>query len=148
MARARNEHPVDLASLLGGALARLDPAGKLRLLQRWRTAVGETVAARSEPDRLDDGLLVVRVGNHSWCQELQLLKPQILARLADEAGGPPIRDVYFAVGQISLAPPTPEPNRTAAPTAPTTATGDDERGLDDLFADLQRMHAERGRSGK
>ncbi len=141
MTRSREALPTGLGALLGTALDRLDPAGRLRLWQRWRDAVGATIAARSEPQRLDDGLLVVRVADHAWCQELQLLKPQILASLQGSGGLPPVRDLYFVVGPIAPAANV-EPPRTAT-AAPAAAP--DERSLEDLFADLERLHAERHR---
>ena len=46
-----------------------------RLKARWAEVVGDQVAARSEPVRLESGRLTIRVEGGAWAAELALLGP-------------------------------------------------------------------------
>ena len=49
--------------------------------QRWRQAVGERIASRTEPGRLRGGVLTVFAASAAWAQELTFLSPEILSRV-------------------------------------------------------------------
>ncbi len=46
----------------------------------WKAVVGELLAERSHPVKLDKNTLFVRVENNAWMQELILLKTKILKK--------------------------------------------------------------------
>src|SRR5262245_3709762 len=49
--------------------------------ERWRRAVGDRIASRTEPGRLRAGVLTVHSASSAWAQELSFLSPEILARV-------------------------------------------------------------------
>lgn len=55
-------------------------------MRRWKEVVGEILAAKSEPDRFDRGMLWVYAEGSSWGQEIRLRKSLILSRLNQVAG--------------------------------------------------------------
>jgi len=53
------------------------------VVEDWPQIVGEKIAAISRPEAVtQDGTLFVRVTSAPWMQELQLLTPEVLKRLA------------------------------------------------------------------
>ncbi|HET7487940.1 MAG TPA: DUF721 domain-containing protein [Acidimicrobiales bacterium] len=54
---------------------------------RWSDVVGPELAARSRPLRLTGGTLVVGVGDPTAATELRYRGVEILARVAEAAGG-------------------------------------------------------------
>jgi len=49
--------------------------------ETWRQLLGDRVAQRSEPERLQGKTLTVVVASSVWAQELSLLAPEIIERL-------------------------------------------------------------------
>ncbi|KIH77928.1 Protein of unknown function [Geoalkalibacter ferrihydriticus] len=88
-----------------------DRLHKYRAFSCWARAVGPQVAAQTQPLRIRDGILEVRVAHPVWMQQLQLLKPRILARLAEYLGPGVINDLYLRQGRIEK-----NPSTTGAPT--------------------------------
>lgn len=77
---------------------------RYRAFSCWKQVVGPQIAAQAQPLRIRDGRLEVRVAHPVWMQQLQLLKPRILARLAEHLGNGVISDIYLRQGRL-----TPEP---------------------------------------
>ncbi len=67
----------------------------------WEEAVGSRVARRTQPLRLERGVLYVRVANSAWANELSLLADDILAQLS--ARDLTVETLRFSVGTISRA---------------------------------------------
>ncbi|MBN2645458.1 MAG: DUF721 domain-containing protein [Desulfuromonadaceae bacterium] len=61
----------------------------------WEKVVGPQIAAHARPARIRDNMLEIRVDHPVWMQQLQLLKPRILAKLNAELKGPPIDSLYL-----------------------------------------------------
>src|ERR1700737_902799 len=94
MAVRRRRAPEPIASTLGSIIDRLDSEGHFAivlLIQAWPEIVGETIARRTEVVELKFHTAVVRVSGAMWIQELNLLKPEILSRLAARVGGGAVR---------------------------------------------------------
>lgn len=70
----------------------------------WDDAVGPQIAAHARPVRVRDGVLEVRVDQPVWMQQLQLLKPKILAKLNDRPGPPALRDIFWRRGRLEKEP--------------------------------------------
>jgi hypothetical protein len=65
----------------------------------WRDIVGERVARRTVPGKIEDGVLVVGVESPVWAQELSLLSEEVVGRL---------RRRGFAVSSIRFRPTPPQ----------------------------------------
>jgi hypothetical protein len=61
----------------------------------WKRIVGELLAERSQPVKLEHDVLFVGVQNSSWMQELILLKSDILVKYAQY--GEELSDIIFII---------------------------------------------------
>ncbi len=62
-----------------GLVRRMGQAG---VIEEWAVLVGPQIAAVTEPESVTpEGVLRVKVATAAWASELQLMTPQILARL-------------------------------------------------------------------
>lgn len=80
-----------ISALLGDAIKRrevLRAARAQRALREWPEIVGELLAARSHPDRFEQGTVWVSVTGSAWAQELRMREGEILARFAERTGDP------------------------------------------------------------
>ena len=59
----------------------------------WPEAVGELVAAQAEPTGERDGVLVVTCSSAVWAQELDLMAPDLVARLNSLLRGGSVRSM-------------------------------------------------------
>ena len=73
----------------------------------WDDVVGPQIAARTRPIRIRDNILEVNVDQPAWMQQLQLMKPKILARLNAELGKSTIKDLYLKQGKVNVHPDKP-----------------------------------------
>lgn len=75
-------------------------------LARWRAAVGPRIADRARPVALERGMLIVKAVTSVWANELAMLSPQIIAKLAEpSADGLPgieIKGLRFRVGPLDV----------------------------------------------
>jgi hypothetical protein len=84
----------------------LDRAGENRFAKKrvpipvreWRAAVGPRIADRARPWTLERGVLTVKVATSVWANELQLLAPELVARLKQR--GFAVESLRFRVGQL------------------------------------------------
>lgn len=95
---------VPMAEALGtylrqaGLTRRIGQAG---VLDEWPALVGEQIARVTEPESVSaDGQLRVRVATAGWAAELQLMTPQILARVNTNRSGR-ITAIRWVVGAVS-----------------------------------------------
>ena len=81
------------AGLAVAALAeRLAPQTLLGAVQRvWPEAVGDGVAAEAEPTAERDGVVTVTCSSAVWAQELDLMAPEVVARLNAALGRASVR---------------------------------------------------------
>jgi len=87
VAAALEEFVHDLG--IGGTLRRYD------VLTLWREIVGEQVAKASRPERIEKGVLLVRVETAPWRAELSLRKTEIMKRIAEVVGNGIVNDIRF-----------------------------------------------------
>jgi hypothetical protein len=73
-----------------------------RALIIWEEVVGPQIAARTRPIRIREGVLEVNVDQPTWRQQLQLMKPKILAQLNAELGKSTIKDIYLKRGKVNV----------------------------------------------
>jgi len=87
--------------VLADLVQRLDFRDRLRehaVFTVWAEVVGDLLAAKTEPARIEDGKLFVRVANSTWMQELQFLKDEIRGRLNHRLGAAVVRDIFLIQG--------------------------------------------------
>jgi len=61
----------------------------------WDQLVGEQIARRARPLRFRQGVLEVQVDHPVWMKQLQMLKPQILAKLTQQLPNAGITDIFL-----------------------------------------------------
>jgi predicted nucleic acid-binding Zn ribbon protein len=94
--------PRSLQYALDGLADDLAPATLLADVQRaWPATVGEPIAAQAQPTAERGGVVTVSCAASVWAQELDLMAPQIIARLnAALDGGRVQRLRCVAVGHM------------------------------------------------
>jgi predicted nucleic acid-binding Zn ribbon protein len=99
MANERSpSRPSPLGELLSRSLGLRARTAHISL-NSWRTAVGPRLAARTQPDRLDNGVLTVRVPSSTWAQELSLLSETVRERLI--SSGHAVERLRFQVSSVA-----------------------------------------------
>jgi predicted nucleic acid-binding Zn ribbon protein len=77
--------PVAVGEALKGYLSRAGLArrvGQAQIIPDWPGLVGPQIAAVATPESVTpDGVLFVRVTTSAWMNELQLMTPDIMARI-------------------------------------------------------------------
>ena len=107
-----------------------------RALLLWDEVVGPQIAARARPEKIRDGVLEVCVDQPVWMQQLQLLKPQLLAKLNAQLGNGALRDIFLKRGKI-------QPKQSAVSTSAqpswrkATLSPEDEKELGTLLAGVK-----------
>lgn len=94
--RGREDDPVPVGQILSKLTSRTGWAERMtlgRLRMSWADIVGEHIAARSEPVKLEDGILHIRADGSAWATELTLLSSSITQKAAAFLGGELVRDV-------------------------------------------------------
>jgi predicted nucleic acid-binding Zn ribbon protein len=88
----RRPAPRPVSGAVAALADRLAPLTLLAEVQRvWPVAVGEAIAARATPTGERDGVLVVTCEAAVWAQELDLLGPELVARLNAALGSAAVR---------------------------------------------------------
>lgn len=79
------KRPVAVSEALEGYLQRTGLArrvGQAQVIPDWPSLVGPQIAAVATPESVTpDGVLFVRVTTSAWMNELQLMTPDIMARI-------------------------------------------------------------------
>ena len=61
----------------------------------WGAVVGKTVSSVTKAERVESGVLVVRVETPVWRQELHMQKSEIIIKINKKIGTKAIRDIRF-----------------------------------------------------
>ncbi|NIS76030.1 MAG: DUF721 domain-containing protein [Deltaproteobacteria bacterium] len=67
------------------------------IISQWEEIAGEGLINLVKPESFRFGTLHLSVSNHSWAQELQLLKPQFLKKVNGILGKEAVKDIRFKV---------------------------------------------------
>ena len=100
---ARKKNPVPIARVMGRLLDELgldDARAVFELAQRWEEAVGTDIARHCKPVGVRQGVLETTVDSSVWAQQLQLRRPEILAKLRETLGEDAPKDLRFRVGRV------------------------------------------------
>ena len=88
----RRHAPRPAGAAVSALADRLAPQTVLADVQRvWLAAVGDIVAVQAEPTGERDGVLVVTCASAVWAQELDLMAPDLVARLNELLGAAKVR---------------------------------------------------------
>ena len=98
---AASRQPKELLSLLERTLLHYRLQGKVKKYQafpEWETIVGKEIAAVCYPEKIiRNNVLVLRVVDSTWAQELCLFKQKILDSIFQYGKGAHIDDLHFTV---------------------------------------------------
>jgi predicted nucleic acid-binding Zn ribbon protein len=79
--------PRKLSDAMAGLTDRLAPQTGLGAVQRvWADAVGPVIAANATPTAEREGTLTVTCASSVWAAEVDLLGPELLAKLNERLG--------------------------------------------------------------
>jgi len=67
---------------------------------RWRDIVGPELARLTIPVELKQKVLEIQVAHQAWAQQLQFLKPSILAKIKGLCKTCEVKDLRFKVGKV------------------------------------------------
>jgi len=99
----RAGRPARVSELIGGYLRRAgieDRVLQAGVLAEWPELVGDRIAGAAVAETVrDDGILVVKVRSAAWAQELQLMTPQIIARVNAGRRHGRINGIHWRVGR-------------------------------------------------
>ena len=96
--RRRATHPERIDKVLVRTLKGLKIDRRIKqesVLLNWSDVVGERIAAQTEPLRVRDSILFVRVKSASWRNELVFLKSKIIHELNQSVRANVIKDIVF-----------------------------------------------------
>jgi hypothetical protein len=106
--RGRKESPIPLGRVLCPYIHRSGLVPKIRenrLIEAWEQIVGQGVAEATEPARLQNRTLQVKVANSVWMQELQFHKKLMIQKVNEFLGEPFLQDLRFILGEKAKAEP-------------------------------------------
>jgi predicted nucleic acid-binding Zn ribbon protein len=101
--KKRLQKPPRLAEILGHYFKRSGLNRKIeeqKILEAWERAVGEPIAARTQPTGVKNRVLQVKVTNSVWMQQLHFMKGLILQNLREQIGEHFLQDLRFSIGEV------------------------------------------------
>jgi hypothetical protein len=117
----RGTRPERIGVILREHIDALGWKARLReeeVLTGWAVAVGPQIAAHARPSHITNRRLTVVTESPVWTQQLSLLKPELLQRLAGNCGPQAVTDLFFVTGKIEPLPPPAAPTAPRRPPAP------------------------------
>ncbi len=66
-----------------------------KALNIWNEIVGDTVARNTQPERVEHGVIIVKVSSPTWRQELHFQKKEIIQKINNTIGKNVIKDIRF-----------------------------------------------------
>lgn len=64
----------------------------------WEAVAGEVIAAHARPEAFKDGLLIVKVAESAWAQQLQFQKKDLIRKVNKALGSELVKDIRFKIG--------------------------------------------------
>ena len=103
------------------------------VLTGWDAAVGTQIAAHARPSHIANHRLTIVTESPVWTQQLSMLKPELLRRIAGSFGPGAVTDLFFVTGKIEPAPRGPDraAQRQPAPAALPPALENELAGISD-----------------
>jgi predicted nucleic acid-binding Zn ribbon protein len=91
-------HPVPASQAISELMTALGIDQTLRkfsVLTAWSDMVGEQIARVTVPDRIESGVLYVRVTTAPWRAELSMKRLEILQKINRAVGADVVKDIRF-----------------------------------------------------
>jgi predicted nucleic acid-binding Zn ribbon protein len=91
-------HPVPASQAIAELMTALGIDQTLRkfsVLTAWSDMVGEQIARVTVPDRIESGVLYVRVTTAPWRAELSMKRLEILQKINRAVGADVVKDIRF-----------------------------------------------------
>ena len=98
MSNSTRKAPTPIGRSVWGLVRSLGIEKKVKqneALIRWSEIVGEQVSQVTKVDKVQDGILLVRVSSSAWRNELIYVKKEILDRIYSSIGEGVIDDIRF-----------------------------------------------------
>ena len=99
----KSRGPVAVGEALRGYLTRAGLAKRVaqaQVIPDWTTLVGPQISAVATPESVSpDGTLFVRVTTSAWMNELQLMMPDIMARINAGRGAGRIKTIRWLLAR-------------------------------------------------
>jgi hypothetical protein len=129
------------AEVFGTLLSHLPIAGRLqecRVWEVWEEAVGEAVARKARPSKIQNGRLFVMASNSAYLQELQFYKARIKDAVNQRLGTAVVKDIFFVLGRVRDTVPRPAapPRRPLPPFSELSVPALGRPELETAFAAL------------
>jgi predicted nucleic acid-binding Zn ribbon protein len=108
----RGRRPERIGDLVRERIAALGWEPRLReeeVITCWDAAVGPQIAAHARPSHIAGRRLTIVTESPVWTQQLSMLKPELLRRIAGSFGPDTVTDLFFVTGKIEPAPRDPAP---------------------------------------
>ena len=103
MSKPKSRRPVTVREALQSYLSRTGLERRLaqaQVVPEWPRLVGPQIAAVTAPESVTaDGTLFVRVATSAWMTELQLMTPEIMARLNAGRGAGRIKTIRWLLSR-------------------------------------------------
>jgi hypothetical protein len=139
--RTNNSAWKSAAEILTTLLPHLPIASRLheyRIWEVWEEAVGEAVARKARPSKIQNGKLFVTVSNSVYLQELQFHKLRIKEAVNQRLEAPIVKDIFFFPGRVrdTVSQPSPPARRSLPPFSELQVPALDRSDLRSAFAAL------------
>jgi predicted nucleic acid-binding Zn ribbon protein len=95
---SKYQPPEKIGLVLGDFLSErgyLNVCKEYDVMAKWNDIVGEKLFSVTKCDRVDNGILYVKVTSAPWRQEIAFLKQEILSRIKKEVGCTTIKEIVF-----------------------------------------------------
>jgi len=70
------------------------------IIDQWPEIVGSDLAEVTKAEKIDNGLLRVTVKDSVWAHHLSMMKPRLINKLNNFAGGKVVNDIFFLIGDF------------------------------------------------
>ena len=93
-----NDNFIQLGQLIDRLLRNYNLQRRVKessVITIWHSAVGKKISRVTEPIKVQDGKLFVRVSTPSWRNELVLMKPHIKEKINTQIGEDILSDIIF-----------------------------------------------------
>jgi len=70
------------------------------VVESWPEIVGDDLAEVTRAESISNGLLRVMVKDSVWAYHLSIMKPQLMKKLNNYAGGKVVNDIFFQIGDL------------------------------------------------
>lgn len=101
--RARLKTPTAVSELVDRVLSGYhisEDVRRRRIVTEWSRIVGRKLATRTQPGRIQEGVLDVRVANSSWLHQMSFLTDELVQRVNQTVGKPTlIHDIRWVLGR-------------------------------------------------